>query len=65
MYHFVFLSSPTDDPSEPEEQTSSGASLCDAEGIMALGMESGEIADSALSASSAYEMLHVGPNNAR
>lgn len=50
---------------EPEEQTSLSSSLCDPDGPLALGMESGAIADSALSASSAYEMLHVGPNNAR
>ena len=42
--------------------------LCDKDGsigIHALGMQSESIPDSSLSASSAFEMLHVGPQNAR
>lgn len=41
-------------------------SLCDAfKGPSALGMESGTIPDSALSASSSYNEQSVGPQNAR
>ncbi|KAJ6222245.1 hypothetical protein RDWZM_000790, partial [Blomia tropicalis] len=39
--------------------------LCEAYGVSALGMESGTIADSALSASSSYNEQSVGPQNAR
>lgn len=40
-------------------------SICEPNGINALGMESGVIPDSALSASSSYNEQSVGPQNAR
>ncbi|UXI21412.1 phosphatidylserine synthase I [Sarcoptes scabiei] len=49
-----------------DESSKSLSNLCDRfGGIKALGMESERIPDSALTASSAFEMLHVGPQNAR
>lgn len=43
------------------------SNLCDhyPEGPKALGMESGEIKDEAISASSSYHKQNVGPQNAR
>lgn len=40
-------------------------SLCETDQAMALGMESGAIPDSALSASSSYNVGNVGPHTAR
>ena len=54
-----------DNIAENENEDQHSISFCDRDGITALGMESGQIPDSALTASSAYEMLHVGPHNAR
>jgi len=40
-------------------------SLCASYGVNALGMESGAIPDSAITASSSYNEQSVGPQNAR
>lgn len=55
----------TDAALENESEDLPATSLCDADGIVALGMESETIPDSSLTASSAFEMGHVGPHNAR
>ena len=53
------------DTTDNETEESHLNILCDRNGIIPLGMESGQIPDSAISASSAFEMSHVGPTNAR